>query len=276
MALSCEGPADVVAGALAAGYRHLDCSPEFNNQTEVGRSIAASGVKREELFVASKLANEDHGDAAAACKKTLAELGLAQLDLFYIGWPVALKKGTQEVDTACTLEDTWKQMEALVEAGLVKYIGLANFDLPQIEKVLACAAIKPAVLQIETHPLLAQRKLVGVCNRYGLAVVAHHPLGDGSLATLPASEEAGKMAGQSATRAALRWNVQRRIAVVVPGTDAAQVKDAAGAIEFCFFDEEKRILDRVDAHTRFVQPAFMKFADPEQGGAVKPSVVLGY
>ena len=101
-------------------------------QAEVGSAISSSGVPREELFISSKLASEDHGNVMAACQRTLVELGLSQLDLYYVAWPVALKKGTQEVDPACTLESSWKQMEGLVEQGLVKYIGLANFDLPQV------------------------------------------------------------------------------------------------------------------------------------------------
>lgn len=276
MALSAEGSKDVVSAALASGYRHVDCSPEYNNQVDVGSAISSSGVAREELFISSKLACEDHGDVAGACKRTLAELGLSQLELYYVAWPVALKKGTQDVDHSCTLESTWKQMEGLVEQGLVKYIGLSNFDLPQVEKILACCTIKPAVLSVELHPLHAQRKLLGVCKRYGLAAVAHHPLGDGKIVDTPAAVEAAKECGMSPLLTVLRWNVQRQVVVAIPGTDAAQVTEAAGVITFSLVDEEKRRLDAINADQRCVVPPFMSFADPEEGGCTKPSVVLGY
>jgi len=131
-----------------------------------------------------------------------------------IGWPVALRPGTMEVDTACTLEGTWAAMEALVDSGVTRYIGVSNFDLPQVERVLACARVKPAVVQAELHPLCPQRKLVGVCKRYGLAIVALHPLGDGTDASHAAAAAVASACGQTAAAAVVRWNVQRVVGVV--------------------------------------------------------------
>jgi len=276
LALSAEGSKEVVSAALQAGYRHFDCSQENLNQVDVGKAIGESGVRRDDLFVSAKLACDDHSDVAGACKRAVAELGLTYLDCFYIGWPVALKKGSLEVDPACTLESTWKQMEELVDVGLVKYIGLANFDLPQVERVLACCRIKPAVLQLELHPLHSQRKLVGVCKRYGLAMVAHHPLGDGADAAHPAAAEVAQSCSKSPVLAVLRFNVQRQVAVSVAAASAAQVAEYAEVLTFSLMDDEKRKLDAINTNKRCVAPDFMTFADPEEGGARKPSMVLAY
>jgi hypothetical protein len=108
-----------------------------STQTEVGRALAASGVPREQLFVTVKLGCEQHGEAAvAAAKAAKAALGVEALDVLSIGWPVALRPGTTEVDTTCTLEGTWAAMEAMVDSGVTRYIGVSNFDLPQVRRCI--------------------------------------------------------------------------------------------------------------------------------------------
>mmetsp|Transcript_34996 Transcript_34996/g.76501 ORF Transcript_34996/g.76501 Transcript_34996/m.76501 type:complete len:382 (-) Transcript_34996:290-1435(-) len=276
LGMSTEGTNEaILKQALQLGYRHFDCSPEYANEAVVGSLLNASNIPREELFVTSKLANDMHGNVKEACEGTLKALGMSYLDLYVIAWPVAWKKGTQEADEACTLEQTWAQLEALVDAGLVKYIGMANFDLPQAERILAACRIKPAAIQLELHPLLAQRKLVGVCKRKGFSIVAHHPY-PSQLATHPAVAKVAGECGQKPAEAVLRWNVERRVVVVVPGNDATLVEEGTAVLKFSLLDEEKRQLDALDANQRSVTPAFMTFADPEQGGAIKPSAVLGY
>jgi len=267
-----------VAEALKIGYRHIDCSPENNNQVEVGKALAS--VPREQLFVTSKLSNDDHGGVEAACKKTLNELGLDYLDMYLIAWPVAWKKGTQTPDEQCTIESTWKGMEALVTAGLVRNIGVANFSLPEVETILQSCSVKPAVIQIELHPLNAQRKLVGVCKRLGLQIQAHHPLGGAKVDCLgsQATKSVAASCGQTAAQVLLKWNMQRGVAVLVNPKHVGGVssKELHGALSFMLTNDEKRELDAVNTDTRCFEPSWAKFADPEQGGAAKPSVVLGY
>mmetsp|Transcript_5117 Transcript_5117/g.8896 ORF Transcript_5117/g.8896 Transcript_5117/m.8896 type:complete len:395 (+) Transcript_5117:216-1400(+) len=282
LGMSTEGTTEeVLKKALELGYRHFDCNPEDGNEAMVGSvlNLNASSVPREDLFVTSKLPNDMHGHVKEACEASLKALGVACLDLYLVAWPVAWKKGTQVVDETCSLEQTWVQMEALVDAGLVKYIGLANFDLPQVERMLSACRIKPAALQVELHPLLAQRKLVGVCKRKGLAIIAHHPLGDANLAANVAVIKVAGECSRKPVEALLRWNLERCVGVTVPGTDATQVAEGAGSITFSLMDEEKRQLDALDALNlgqRSVNPSFMTFAAPGEGGAIKPSSVLGY
>ena len=125
-----------VLSALRAGVRHLDCARMYGNEEAVGRAIRASGVPRAELFVTSKLYNDEHApaDVAASCRAALAALQLDKLDLFLVHWPLAWRRGTLFVapDAGVTIAATWRAMEGLVDAGLVDSIGVSNFDAAQV------------------------------------------------------------------------------------------------------------------------------------------------
>lgn len=187
---------------LAAGYRHIDTAWCYDNEESIGEAIrevlATGNVTREELFVTSKLwwffLKRDK--VVSACRDSLQKLGLDYLDLYLIHWPMALvDNGTgwfpkdaegnflfdNEVDV---FVETWKGMEECVCAGLVKSIGLSNFNSQQIEKVLSGAEIKPAVLQIECHPRLAQRPLIDFCRERGIVLTAYSPVSNILDATL--------------------------------------------------------------------------------------------
>jgi len=170
-----ETVADAVKQAITLGYRHIDCASVYGNEKEIGaalRQVIESGqVTRDELWITSKLWNDKHAeeDVILSCKQTLEDLQLDSLDLYLVHWPFpnfhakGCDVSSRSADAKPYIHDnfmkTWRQMEKLVELGLVKNIGTSNMTQPKLERVLADAAIKPAVNEMELHPHFQQTEL---------------------------------------------------------------------------------------------------------------------
>ncbi|KAF2902772.1 hypothetical protein ILUMI_03417 [Ignelater luminosus] len=181
-----------VKDAIDVGYRHFDCAATYRNEKIVGAAISekiANGtVKRENLFITSKLPNNAHGPSMVEkrLKTTLSDLGLDYLDLYLVHWPFAFKEGDDLVPidsngniifSDIDYVDTWKAMEDIYEKGLAKSIGVSNFNSIQIDRLLKHAKIVPVTNQIECHPYLNQRKLQEFCSRRDIKITAYSPLG---------------------------------------------------------------------------------------------------
>jgi diketogulonate reductase-like aldo/keto reductase len=169
-----ERTAGVVGLALELGYRHIDTAQSYGNEQGVGKAIAASGIPRNEQYVTSKLSNGNHrpDDVRRSFDETLKKLGLEELDLFLIHWPVPTLYDGDYVST-------WKAMIELVKDGRVRTAGVSNFQVEHLERIVAATGVVPAVNQIEVHPYFSNEAVQAASIRHGVAVEAHSPLGHG-------------------------------------------------------------------------------------------------
>jgi diketogulonate reductase-like aldo/keto reductase len=187
-----EAVAEAVRGAAAVGYRHFDCAAVYRNEDMIGRAlqdVMATGVKRAELWVTSKLWNDKHGedDVIPTFRQSLADLKLDYLDLYLIHWPFpnthapGVDVSSRDSDAQPYIHEnymkTWRQLEKLVDMGLVRHIGTSNMTIPKLKLLLRDARIKPAVNEMEMHPHFQQPELFRFVRDHGMVAVAYSPLG---------------------------------------------------------------------------------------------------
>ncbi|MDO4622802.1 MAG: aldo/keto reductase [Eubacteriales bacterium] len=190
---SAEQVQAAVRGAIQVGYRHFDCAACYGNEAEIGtvfaEAMAAGEVAREDLFIVSKVWNDMHGqgDVLLACAKTLKDLKLDYLDMYYVHWPfpnyhppkcdVTERNPLSKPFSVERFMATWRQMERLVDMGLTKHIGMSNMTLPKLKAVLPLCRIKPAAIEMELHPCFQQQELFDYIREQGIEIVGFCPLG---------------------------------------------------------------------------------------------------
>lgn len=238
---------DAIRAAIRIGYRHVDCAAAYGNEKEVGEAISDAikddEINREDIFITSKLWNDSHAtdDVIPALKQTLSDLRLDYLDLYLMHWPVALKKGTEmEIEpdtfvplTEMPLSDTWAEMEKAVEQGLIKSIGVSNFSIQNLQEMKQYTQIPPAVNQVESHPFLAQERLIEYCKQNDIVVTAYAPLAsrdrpdnlksdnEPALLEHPVILEIAKKHNATPAQILIAWQINRDI-VVIPKSVSQQ------------------------------------------------------
>jgi 2,5-diketo-D-gluconate reductase A len=199
-----ELAANTARQALAAGYRHIDTAQAYGTEPGVGKAIADSGLARDEIYITSKLANANHApdDLKRSFEQTLTHLGVDQIDLFLVHWPLPTLYNGDYVTT-------WKTVAGFVADGRARSAGVSNFQPAHLERILQNTGLVPAVNQFELHPYFANRAVVEACARYGIAPEAHSPLGHNNAELDDATiQEIARKHGKSVAQTILRWHIQ--------------------------------------------------------------------
>lgn len=262
-----------VREALAQGYRHLDCAAIYGNEAEVGQALSEAmrgGLAREELWVTSKLWNDAHAadDVEPALRRTLEHLGLGHLDLYLIHWPVVLRDGALVALDEVPIVETWRALETMVERGLCRAIGVSNFSAAKLGALLEVARVRPACLQVEMHPYLAQPALLASCREQGIAVTAYSPLGspdrpasmraadDPVLLEDPVLVEIARRHGASPAQVALAWALARGTAPIPKTVRPERLRENLAACDLSLGAQELRRIDALDRGRRYVDGSF--------------------
>jgi alcohol dehydrogenase (NADP+) len=278
---------DAVIAAITMGYRHIDCAPIYGNEKEIGAAFKkcfdTNIVKREELWVTSKLWNDQHKeeDVIPALKKTLSDLQLNYLDLFLIHWPVVLKKGLYRPDDAngfvsldeVPIAETWKGMEAAYESGLAKHIGVSNFSIKKLKDLMALSVVKPEMNQIEMHPYLSQPKMVSFCKEHNIHLTAYSPLGSFDRSPkMKANDEPmlmndliiAEIAREhncSSAQVLIAWAIQRGTAVIPKSVNPARMKQNLEATKITLAQSAIERIEKLNRNYRFIDGTFWTVKD---------------
>jgi 2,5-diketo-D-gluconate reductase A len=233
-----EATQEIVEEALAAGYRHIDTATGYRNEAEVGAAIRASGIARDRLFVTTKLWNDDQasGDVRGAFERSLAALNIGYVDLYLIHWPMP------SVDKYV---ETWRQLVEFKDEGLTKSIGVCNFTIAHLERIIEDSGVVPALDQVELHPIFQQKPLRNYLAAHGIAAEAWGPLAQGrlDLGTYPALADAARAHGRLVTQIVLRWHIQSGTIAIPKASSRAHMDENLGIFDFTLTDAEMAGID---------------------------------
>lgn len=231
-----------VAEALKDGYRHFDTATIYHNEEWLGEALAQSDVKREDLFITSKVwnSNTTYDETIAAFHESLKKLQTDYLDLYLIHWP---SEGYNE---------KWRAMESLYNDGLIKSIGVSNFEKPHLEKLMTTATIKPTVDQIETHPYFQQKEMHEYLKSLDIVHEAWGPLGQGKSNVLedPVLTKIAEDHNKTVTQVILRWHLQRDIIVIPKSVHEERIAQNIDVFDFTLTEEEMSMIASIDKNQR--------------------------
>jgi 2,5-diketo-D-gluconate reductase A len=234
---------DAVAYALRTGYRAVDTAAAYGNEREVGEAVRASGVGREEVFVTTKLWNSDHGGAAVqrAFARSLDRLGFDYVDLYLIHWPAPARG---------LYVETWEALIELREGGRARSIGVSNFEIEHLERILDATGVVPAVNQVELHPRLQQPELRRFHAEHGIVTEAWSPIAKGRVLDDPVITELAARAGRTPAQAVLRWHLQLGNVVIPKSVTPERIEENFRIFDFTLDDDAVGRIETLDAGAR--------------------------
>ncbi|WP_424162987.1 aldo/keto reductase [Bacillus amyloliquefaciens] len=236
---------NAVKTALVHGYRSVDTAAIYGNEEGVGEGIRQglqeAGLKREDIFVTSKVWNADLGyeETLKAFDTSLEKLGLDYLDLYLIHWPVEGK-----------YIDAWRALETLYRNGRIKAIGVSNFQIHHLKHLMKETEIKPMINQVEYHPRLTQKELQAFCAEQGIQLEAWSPLMQGQLLDHPVLQEIAQKYGKSAAQVILRWDLQNGVITIPKSTKKHRIEENANVFDFELSAEDMKRVDDLNENLR--------------------------
>lgn len=232
-----------VALAIENGYRSVDTASMYGNEGGVGRAVRASSVPRSELFVATKLWNDDQGydETLRAFERSLSALGLDYLDLYLIHWPLARER---------KFVDTFRAFRRLRSDGLVRSLGVSNFTQAHIEELVDATGEAPVVNQIELHPRLAQNELRAFHSDLGIVTEAWGPLGQGSVLDNPEIVSLAQELDRTPAQIVLRWHLHRGTVVIPKSATPQRIASNTDVFDFSLAEEQMARIDALDIGAR--------------------------
>ncbi len=232
-----------VRKAIDLGYRHIDTAMVYENEEPVGRAIRESGVNREELFVTTKLWNDDikNNNAQKAFETSLRKLGLDYVDLYLVHWPIKDK-----------YVSVWAEMEKIYQSGKARAVGVSNYLSHHLQGIIDMKSLMPAVNQIELHPYLSQEPLVEFCTQYDINIESWSPLcaNKNNLLQEQSLKDIGDKFSKSAAQVILRWNIQRGLIVIPKSSHPKRQAENLNVFDFELTVEDMQKIDQLNKDMR--------------------------
>jgi 2,5-diketo-D-gluconate reductase A len=235
-----QDTADVVRHALGTGYRSIDTAAMYRNEAGVGEAVAQSGLDRDEVFITTKLANDNHGhdQAIRALDESLSKLGMDYVDLFLIHWPRPSEGKFVE---------TWQAFTELKQEGRARSIGVSNFRVQDIEAIIDATGVPPAVNQIELHPRFAQSELRREHAKHGVLTEAWSPLGQGELLSDETISRVASEHDRTPAQVILRWHIQLGNVVIPKSATPERIEENFRVFDFELSDDDMRAITQLDS-----------------------------
>ncbi|GAE28070.1 oxidoreductase [Halalkalibacter wakoensis JCM 9140] len=232
---------EAVNAAFESGYRSLDTASYYNNEREVGEAIKSSGMQREEIFITTKVWNDEQGyeSTLSAFERSRKKLGLDYVDLYLVHWPVT-----------GIFHETWKACEKLYHDGYIRAIGVSNFQIHHLKSLLSNCKVKPVINQVEYHPRLTQKELRHYCNQTDIQMAAWGPLMRGRLFENPTLTELSQKYEKTIAQIILRWDLQNEIVTIPKSEKANRIKSNAKIFDFEIESEDMVIIDGLNTGER--------------------------